>query len=291
MVHLTNSSREAAKGPVWALAVLALVWGGISMPRASSAQDSPAGHAATDGDRSVSEPYGVTLRLGPSSTLRRMELLADAETIRHEPFPSYGGRVDTEIDLVRFDSPAITLGLSGEFEYGVADSKNVSSEDFQPLVTQMVDGGGSFEVIRDLTPSLTLAVGLGANATSVVIEANPTYTGHRYISGVFSVGLDWWQEGLPVAAGVEVAALPVLALNQSSGGYGDGEAFGARAEGEVGLNVFERESGERYAGGRVLLHYRYERFRAQFPSRRISLGGGVSVDQLHTLSLMFAYHL
>lgn len=285
------SERTSVARRMWPAIAFVLVVGWS----ATAAADAPEATASTSQQEKApsvdAQHYGFSIEIGALVLARSMQLLVDAQTVEHQPQPYAGAFVQSGVDLAEFEELDATLRLEGEFAYGVARNSEAAPDLGRQPVTQLSMGGGRLAVVRSLSQQWSLFVGLGAHATSFIIEANRTYTGHRYVSGEAALGVDWLGTSVPLAVGVELAALPVLSLNQSSGGYGDGRAFGARAEAQVGWNVLEREVPDGYAGGRVTLRYRYQRFRSVFPDRRIALGGGVSTDQQHGAFLTFGYFL
>jgi hypothetical protein len=275
----------------WLLMAVALAFG---WPATGWADAPETVESTSEQERATSvdgERYGFSIEVGALVLARSMQLQVDAQTVEHQPQPYAGAFVKSNVDLADFEEIDATLRLEGEFAYGVARNSDVAPDLGRQPVTQLSMGGGRLGVVRSLSPQWSLFFGLGAHATSFIIEANRTYTGHRYVAGEAALGVDWLGASVPLAAGIDLAALPVLSLNQSSGGYGDGRAFGARAEAYIGWNVLEREVPQGYAGGRVTLRYRYQRYRSVFPDRRIALGGGVSTDQQHGAFVTFGYFL
>jgi hypothetical protein len=264
------------------------------VPSLSYAQAPQTGEPAPS-DRSTrsapEERLGFDIEFGGIMLERSMSLRVDAETVEHRPAPYLGAYVRSSLELADFEELDATLVLDGEFGYGVSRNSTVSEELGREAITQFSMGGGTLGIERRLSDQLSLSVAVGSHTTAFVVEANSTYTGHRYIAGEAAVGLDWLGASVPLAVEVELAALPVFGLNQSSGGYGDGRAFGGRAQGGIGWNFLERDVESGYAGGRLMLRYRYHRFRALFPERRISLEGGASVDQQHGLVLTVGYFM
>ncbi|MGM0558556.1 MAG: hypothetical protein ACQEVA_19380 [Myxococcota bacterium] len=242
-------------------------------------------------DSAPGERFGFAVEFGAVVIERSMALRVDADTIEHQPRPYVGAYVASSLELADFDELDAALVLDGEFGYGFARNSAVSAELGREPITQFSTGGARLGIDRRLSEQVSLFVGLGSHVTSFIVEANASYTGHRYVAGEAAVALKWLGASVPIAAELELAALPVLSLNQSSGGYGDGRAFGGRAEGGIGWNFLERDVESGYAGGRLMLRYRYQRFRSLFPERRISLGGGASVDQQHGLLLTVGYFL
>lgn len=277
----------------WGIAAVWVLSATIA-PLTGSAQESPDDQdaAAQETDTSAQQEHrGFGIELGLLAVDRSMRLDVDAESIEHDPQPYLGAHVRTHLELTELGDPSTVLRLDGEFAYGVARNAQADPEIGRPLVTQLSMGGGRLGIARSVADQWSVYVGLGAHVTSFIIEANRSYTGHRYVAGEAALALGWLGTSVPLAVDLEMAALPVLDLNQSSGGFGDGRAFGARAGAGLGWNVLERDVSSGYAGARVSLRYRYQRFRSVFPQRRIALGGGTSLDQKHAAMLMFGYFL
>lgn len=237
------------------------------------------------------QPSGVDVWIGPLVVSRSMQMTVDAAEVRHEPNVYVGGTLRLSAELYEFDSTDASLRLDGELGYGATKNQEVAAELNRQPVTEWTAASARATVRRPITDALALDVGLGVYANSFIIEPNLTYTGHRYLAGELRAGLDWQKPSSSWAWAADVSAYPVLSVNQSNGAYGDSSAFGARVGAQVGYNVFEMPSTGGYAGGRVSLRYDFTRFRSQFPEERISIGGGVSEDDMQAVTLMFGYFM
>jgi hypothetical protein len=237
------------------------------------------------------EPAGVNLSIGPHVISRSMQFRLGDNAVDHSPGVYIGGMARISVEAYDFDSLDAKLLINAEGGYAGTKNSKVAAELNRQPVTEWSQFAARATVRRPLTDALDLDVGLGAVANSFIVEPNLTYTGHRYIAAEFRVGLDWAKPAGSWALGADASAYPALAVNQSSGAYGDSSAFGARAGAQVGYNVFAVSSTDEYAGGRVLLRYDFTRFRSQFPQGRVAIGGGVSEDDMHALTLMFGYFM
>lgn len=255
--------------------------------------------AAQDAEASVEESAqatapvaaGVEIAVGPMALVRSMQLNADGGTVTHEPGIYLGGALEGSYRLPDVDSIGAKVFLEIEGAYGATREAETNPEFNRPLVTETASGAARLVVRHPLSDAVDLGVGLGAAATSYVTEKNSVYTGHRYLAADFRLDLGWARPSSDFTLGAHADVLPVLALNQSSGGYGDGSAFGVRAGAEVGWRIFAEPSTDGYRGAEISLRYDYSRFRSQFPERRVRLEGGVSEDDAHALVVMFGYNL
>jgi hypothetical protein len=244
-----------------------------------------------EADEYVVEPSGVTVAIGPLVASRAMQMRVDADTLDHDPGLYFGGTAKLSIELFDFESIDAALLLEGEGGYGATRNREVAPELNREPVTEWSFIDARLTVRRPLSEAIVLDVGLGAYANSFIVEPNLTYTGHRYIAADMRLGLGWQPPTSDWTVAADFSALPVLSVDQSSGADGDSSAFGARAGAQIGYNVGKVASTGGYAGGRVMLRYDYTRFRTQFPQNRITLGGGVSEDDVHALTLMLGYFM
>ncbi len=237
------------------------------------------------------EPAGVSVSAGPLVISRSMQQRLGTETLSHSPGIYLGGSIRLSIDAVDFDASDAKLLVEAEGGYAGTKNSEVAAEINREPITEWSSIGARATVRRKLSDALDLDVGLGAFATSFIVEPNLSYTGHRYVGAELRVGVDWAKLSSSWALGADASAYPVLVVNQSMGAYGESSAFGARFGAKVGYNLFALPSKGDYAGGRLLLRYDFTRFRSQFPEGRIAIGGGVSEDDTHALTLMFGYFM
>lgn len=237
------------------------------------------------------EPAGVSFSIGPQVVSRSMQFRLGDSSVDHSPGIYIGAIGRLSVQAYDFESDKTELIINAEGGYGgTKNSESVAELNRQP-VTEWSQFAARATIRRHLTDALDLDVGLGAMAQSFIVEPNLTYTGHRYIAAELRVGLDWVNRDSPWTLGLDASALPVLSVNQSSGAYGDSSAFGARAGAQVGYNIFAMPSAGEYVGGRVQLRYDWTRFRSQFPHGRIAIGGGVSEDDAHAVTLMVGFFM
>ena len=239
----------------------------------------------------VIEPAGVDVWIGPLVVSRSMQMQVDAAEVGHDPGVYIGGAVRLSVELLEFDAADTSFRFDGEFGYAASKNGAVAAELNRAPVTEWTTASARATVRRPLGDALVLDVGLGVHASSFIVEPNLTYTGHRYVAAELRAGLGWAGRSSSWAFEADMSAYPVLSVNQSSGAYGESSAFGARLGAQVGYNVFQMPSTGGYAGGRLSLRYDFTRFRSQFPEERISIGGGVSEDDMHAVTLMFGYFM
>lgn len=220
-----------------------------------------------------------------------MEFRLGDSAVDHSPGIYLGAMGRLSVQAYDFASDETKLLIDAEGGYGATRNSEVAAELNRQPVTEWSHIAARATVRRHVSDALDLDVGLGAMSQSFIVEPNLSYTGHRYIAAELRVGLDWAKPDGSWALGLDASALPVLSVNQSSGAYGESSAFGARAGAQIGYNVFAMPSAGDYVGGRVQLRYDFTRFRSQFPEGRIAIGGGVSEDDVHAVTLMFGYFM
>lgn len=168
------------------------------------------------------------LRVGALIGQRNLEMSGDAGAFNlghQSPFLGFGGRLDGA--LANFGSSALgfrvfggyapfTTIFRGDVEYGSAFARI----------------GAELRYLLPLAPTLRLDLFGGAEATSVTIEQNPSYTGHRYISGRAGAGV-FFKAG-PVDLHLGGGVLPVFATNNSDDAYGSTD-FNLGYEANAGL--------------------------------------------------------
>lgn len=168
--------------------------------------------AGKAGARGIDDGFRITA--GALIGRRTLEMSSEDGlfTLGHEsPFVGFGGRVDGI--LANFGDSALGVGVfggyapfttifKGNIEYGSA---------FGRL-------GAELRYLRPLTDTLRVDLFGGAEATSVTIEQNDSYTGHRYISARAGVGAVF--NAGPVDLSLGGGLLPIFATNNSSDAYG-----------------------------------------------------------------------
>lgn len=287
---MSSDRPRRAVAPVVAAAVL---WLAASPAAAQEGEESVL--EATDVQGSESEqaggPVGVDLAVGPLVSSRTMHMRLAADTVEHAPELYVGGALRFGADLVEFESADATLSVQAEGGYAASKNEHKAGELRREPTTEATFLRARLVVRRSLGESTDLELGLGGFADSYIVEPNLTYTGHRYLGGEVRAGLNWTSAQSGFSAAGDVSALPVFALDASSGAYGEGSSFGGRAGVQLGYDVFALASEGGYRGGRASLRYDYTRFQSQFPEARLAPGDGLSEDVAHGLTVLFGYFL
>lgn len=229
------------------------------------------------------------LAIGPLSALRRMTFEGNERTVVHAPRPYFGGTVSVSGTVWRDDHLGASLSYDLEGGYGVARNAEFEVGNDARPVTEMSYGTGHLLLNRRLGGDVLVGVGGGVRAASVITRPNPVYTGHRYLAADTSIRLRWFGLADHASVTVDIGTSPVFALDNSSTGHGDGSAFGARAETQVRWTPVPNASSVGVRNLQLLVRYRYQRFRSQFPESFLGTDGAVSVDNQHIANVLIAY--
>jgi hypothetical protein len=218
-----------------------------------------------------------------------MTFEGDGGTIEHRPRPYRGGRLSAEFQLFEFDDPDLALTLEGDLAYASARNQKLAPRGGPKPRTRFVSGGGRLMAYRSIGADLGLGLGVGFQSTSITIEPNRTYTGHRYWSADATIRLRWYVLDDRLSMGLEGAIYPVFATNNSNDAHGPSTSFGVRSGAELAWAPFARARRSVHRGWRLVVDYRYQRFRSQFPTSPIGLRGGISLDRQHRIGLSIGY--
>ncbi|MBA2664762.1 MAG: hypothetical protein H0U74_20915 [Bradymonadaceae bacterium] len=266
---------------------LGILLGGVGTLQAepfdAEIEDDVAESDANEASPSASpQAEGRRLRIsaGPLLGVRSMRLEGDRSSIEHNAPFYIGAMIDLELRLHRFASFDGELGLRTDAGFGrtIGAFGHVELANRQTTMT-FVSSKLSLE--RPLGQVWDLNVGMGMHATSFTVEPNRIYTGHRYIGPQFGVAARRWFDNRRLFVGAGVDALPVAWVNHSSESA-DAQSFGVRLDSEMGWT-----SGD--SGWNVLLRYRFQRFRTQFPLASQGSRGALSEDNQHILFLSIGY--
>ena len=160
---------------------------------------------------------GVYVRAGLLLGQRNFVLESDSFGI-DQALPMAGATAQLEVATPVADG---VLLIGGTFRGSWAPLRllDASAETETILSGQFVDAGGNLDIDFPYASLLEIGLDLGMDVTSITIEPNPTYTGHRYIWGRAGVGF----EITPIsklAIRLHGAALPVFQSLTSGGAYG-----------------------------------------------------------------------
>jgi len=223
----------------------------------------------------------LRLSAGPFAASRHLSFEGDDRTIRHRPPPYVGGWIDASVPLKYFDDLEAELRLQVSFGYGFTRSGVEPGLSSRELATELMVGGSRLYLFRRLADRVRAAVGLGFQATSVVVDPNPIYTGHRYLAADTGIRIRW--NILPglLTGLVDLAAQPVFATANSDGAHGPGRAFGVRSGAELAWHVASAAEQPTLRRLRLVAAYRHQRYRSQFPRSPLGSVGGTGVDTQH----------
>lgn len=229
-------------------------------------------------------PPSFRLEVGPVGGARSMEFRGDRETIAHRPLSFRGVTASATSRLATF--PAV----DGFLVAGIDGSYAITAAPLEPelggaLRSEFAAGAVRLWVVRRSGAAVTVGVGPGLRASSVVLQPNPKYTGHRYVAASAGARLRWRLLGDRLLLGLELDALPVVAADASDGGHGPARSFGARAAPSIDWRFAPAARMELLRRLHLGLDYRYQRFRTQFPDASLGTHGAVSTDNLHFVSL------
>ncbi len=277
-----------------AISLLLFVW--LLVPALATAGEEGAGGTGSASAADLPElraptrePPRFRLAIGPLTAVRTMRFEGDADTITHRPEPYLGGwitasgRLWHDADLEAFVTADLEVG------HGVARNSTYDPTPGPPPSTELTVGGARLSLDRRLGARLLVGLGLGATATSVTLEPNPRYTGHRYLAAEAAVRVQWLEALEAVDVTLELGPRHVVSLDNSEDGHGEGTGFGLRAEGEITWRPAPEASSEGLRHLRLIGRYRYQRYRSQFPTSFLGSRGAVSVDDQHLGLLLIGY--
>lgn len=229
------------------------------------------------------------LHLGPLFAARSMEMKGKNQTVVHKPLPYAGLQLGMGSRLAKFEKVDATLEIEGEIGYGAAKNRRLVPGGGEPPVTELTFGGVRTFLMRRLGDRLSAGLGLGVQATSVIVQPNPVYTGHRYFAGDSALRVEWAARPGIVQLTAEFGAYPVFATDNSDSAHGQAISFGGGAELQAAWNLTPGTDNPALRGLRLVTHYRYDRYRARFPLSPFGPTGAHSVDNLHILSVLIDY--
>ncbi len=241
-------------------------------------------------DRRQTSGLGFQLSLGGLAAFRRMRLSGTTDAIDHEPGFYLGAALRGSQLIYSWSETKSHFMVDAEAGFGSARDTQVEPALGRPLVTEhsFLFVTGVFE--KPLLADLDLRIGLGAGALSFTIEANPDYTGHRYLSLVGHFGVLKWTDG-PFRYGGGISVFPGLRTDQSDGKYGSARSFGARGELHGTWRFYQPEEDDLFGTAELVGRYTYARFRSTYPETQLVGDRVGSRDDQHTLTVFLAYHL
>lgn len=299
--------RQRVHGPaalaLCVLTALLLVTSGA--PAAEESADEPAADSAARNASAMQlempsleapphRPPELRVALGPLTSLRSMNFEGDRDRIQHDPRPYVGGSFMLTTRLLHLEALGAYLMFDAEVGYGVTRNRRLLPDDPprpDAPTTELTYGGARLILHRQVARTLVLGLGLGLQATSYTVQPNDTYTGHRYAAADLSVRARWFLLQEVLSAGLDLAAYPVFAVDNSGGAHGPAKAFGMRLQTDLSWRPFSGAASPAARGLALIPRYRYQRYRTQFPVSPLGSRGGISVDNQHLFGLLVGYEL
>lgn len=235
-----------------------------------------------------SSSFLFRVNLGPLFALRSMTLEGSDDEITHSPQPYAGLQFGASGTLARFPKLDASLQFDAELGYGASKNRELVPGETPPI-TELTFGGFRLFAIRRLGNRISAGLGAGFQATSVIVQPNTIYTGHRYLAGDASLRVDWLPPPKWLSLTGEVGAYPVFATDNSDSAHGEASSFGGRFSLEGAWNIAPDASSLSLKGLRILTRYRYQRYRSTFPLSPIGEAGAHSVDNIHVFSVLLDY--
>lgn len=264
----------------------------IACPMLASAQDATTTKSTDAKKASKPSDGAVVIRIGALASTRALELTGDLDTLQHKPGTYVGGALGLDIFLKRFDDINASLGLSINGGYAGAKNAEVSPDIGREPITEIMYGSATVSLVRNISSSFWLETGAGVQLTSILVEPNFRYTGHRYISALVRVAAQKGVANNRFLLGGGINLLPNLSTNQSNGADGEASAFGVEANARVGVNLMNDNVNVRQSKLGLFLEYTYRRFASQYPEdNRFGAIGARGVDTQNALQLSLQYSL
>lgn len=232
-------------------------------------------------------PPTFRLEFGPTTGTRAMTFEGTLRTVEHRPFAFTG--VDASATATLATLSSIDGFLVAELDGGYAVTAARLEPDGPQLRSEYSTLGLRSWIVRRTGETTAVGLGPGFRASSVVLQPNPTYTGHRYLAASVGLRTRWRPAGGRLTLGLEVDALPVVATDVSDGGHGPARAFGVRATPSADWRIAPASRNDLLRRLHFALDYRYERFRTQLPEAPLGTHGGVSADNLHFVTLALVW--
>lgn len=283
------------------LAVMCVLWPSMALAdefdELDEFGDEPAPVAVVVEDKEPEPPTSeaegqVELRVGPLLSTRSLTINAPGQTVEHKPSTMVGGQGSLDIFFLRFLAIDALVGLSFDGSYASGVNQDVSPERGRELISEMVVGAGAFSLVRQVSPSFLFETAVGLQATSVTVEQNLSYTGHRYISALVRLGARKTMLNDRVILGAQVEILPGLSTNESNQTDTDLSAFGVEADAYLGINILRGEDALRLSQMSLLLGYTLRRFSSTYTGQtRFGEGEFEATDTQNTLHLALSYAL
>lgn len=200
----------------------------------------------TNPDPGESESAGMNFIAGGVLVgQRNFELTSSNGSLNHNT-PFVGTAVQLGLNIPLLENKAI-FGIDGSFNYAPFSTiMGGAMGTDENLSSNFLRGGANLSFMYKVIPALAIGAFGGGEFISILIDANPFYTGHRYINA--RAGLRAQYNILPnVFVMLEGGALPVITAETSGGSYGesgltigaDGRAvIGAQLAGAIGLRLY-----------------------------------------------------
>lgn len=234
----------------------------------------------------------VELRVGPLLSTRSLTIDTPGGEVVHKPSAMIGGHGSLDIFFLKFLAIDALVGLSFDGSYSSGTNQDVSPERGRELISEMVVGSGSFSLVRHLSPSFLFETAVGVQATSVTVEENLSYTGHRYISALVRLGARKSVLNERVIIGAQVEILPGLNTNESNQTDTDVSSFGVEADAFLGINIMRGSDALRQSQMSLLLGYTFRRFSSTYTgATRFGEGEFGATDTQNALHLTLSYAL
>lgn len=257
--------------------------------KAADATDTSQTSDVPDLSAPTPRPAPFRLAVGPLSSFRAMTFEGNTRTVAHRPDPYLGVFAHVSGVIWHFDKLDAFLSAELEAGYGLTRSETFHPTSGRAPTTELGLGTARLYLDRRLSDHVLFGVGTGLSATSHTIEPNPVYTGHRYVSADMALRLQWLEMTDSLDLTLEGSLQPVIAVDNSSSGHGEGTAFGVRGGAELAWQPAGPSADRALRNIRLLFRYRYQRFRGQFPVSFLGSRGAVSVDNQHMALLMIGY--
>lgn len=222
---------------------------------------------------------GARLQLGLLAGKRDLKMTSDSgfELTHGSPFVGFGGRVDFVFTKIGADA-----ALGGSVLGGYAPFTTIFAEN-ETYPSQYARLGLELRYLKAFSETFLVNVFGGGEATSITINQNRNYTGHRYIMARLGAGILY--EVGPVLLELGGALLPVFSVNNSAGAYGEVQGLTLGFEPMAGLRFGLSEDIS------VSLRYSGEIFSAKYPEPVLPIQAAKSFDIIHTGLIAIGYSL
>jgi hypothetical protein len=250
--------------------------------------DSKPDAASGDAVRMDIDPLLGRVRIGVGGTavFQDLSIKGASGDLERTPPPHLGGALELDLSLMNIESWGATMRLLLDGTAAFTRDEEETPELNRQALTDYYQGSARLAFTRAIFKHTDLTASFGFHAASLLVEANNTFTGTRYMGAVVGLDLTQWLFEDRIGINARAAALPVIAANTSDGAEGEVDAFGWRVGGGLTWNIIPSYDDPTRTKIDLEARYTHQHFTSQYPASP-RLGAADAVDMQDMFALLF----